>query len=95
MADRAVSGVNWCARWWAHPEAIARLYALWREWEKARVNDSMSAWWRDHLDPHLSAMSSEYGPFNRCGPDKHNSVKSLPKLPVPAEVLAQLPDAAG
>ena len=41
-------GLYWCEFWWDHPEAIFRLYAIWREWEKARAGDTMSAWARDH-----------------------------------------------
>ncbi|MFI7080925.1 DUF4913 domain-containing protein [Micromonospora sp. NPDC049903] len=98
IASGPTSGINWCPRWWAHPEAISRLYALWRAWETLRVSDpqtGMSIWWRDHLDPHLTALAAEYGPFSRCGPDKHTDTSPLPIEPAPPEVLAQLPDADG
>lgn len=96
LATGPTSGVNWCPRWWAHPEAISRLYALWRAWETLRVSDpqtGMSIWWRDHLDPHLAALTAEYGPFNRCNPTKHTEPRPLPVEPAPPEVLAHLPDA--
>ncbi|MFI7510652.1 DUF4913 domain-containing protein [Micromonospora aurantiaca] len=96
IASGPDSGLNWCPRWWAHPEAISRLYALWRAWETLRVSDpqtGMSIWWRDHLDPHLAALTAEYGPFNRCGPNKHTEPRPLPVELAPPEVLAQLPDA--
>ena len=95
VAEGATSGINWCARWWAHPEAISRLYALWRAWESLRVSDpqtGMSIWWRDHLDPHLAALTAEYGPFMRCRSDRHYDPEPLPVKPTPMEVLAQLPD---
>lgn len=95
LASGPTSGVNWCPRWWAHPEAISRLYALWRAWETLRVSDpqtGMSIWWRDHLDPHLAALGAEYGAFGRCSPDKHTEPRPLPVEPAPPEVLAQLPD---
>ena len=95
ISEGAVSGVNWCARWWAHPEALSRIYALWRAWETLRVADpatGMSTWWRDHLDPHLNTLTGEYGPFVRCTPDRHTDPKPLPVVPAPPEVLAQLPD---
>lgn len=94
-ASGPTPGINWCDRWWAHPEAISRLYALWRAWESLRVNDphtGISIWWRDHLDPHLAALTSDYGPFSRCG-TRHHDPQPLPVQPAPAEVLAQLPDA--
>ena len=31
-------GVTWCAEWWRHTEAIARLEALWRAWEHLRLD---------------------------------------------------------
>lgn len=86
------AGVYWCSSWWEHPEAISRLYALWREWEKARVEDTMSMWWIHHLDPHLAALTAEYGPFCKCDPDIHKPVETLPADRAPAEVLAQLPE---
>ncbi|WP_434740673.1 DUF4913 domain-containing protein [Micromonospora sp. SH-82] len=95
LASGPTSGMNWCPRWWAHPEALSRLYALWRAWETLRVDDpqtGMSIWWRDHLDPHLTALSAEYGPFSRCNPDKHTEPRPLPVEPAPPEVLAQFPD---
>ncbi|KAB1931893.1 DUF4913 domain-containing protein [Micromonospora sp. ALFpr18c] len=95
LASGPTSGINWCPRWWAHPEAISRLYALWRAWETLRVSDpqtGMSIWWRDHLDPHLAALAAEYGPFNRCNPTKHTEPRPLPTELAPPEVLAQLPD---
>ncbi|QKW17592.1 DUF4913 domain-containing protein [Verrucosispora sp. NA02020] len=95
LASGPTSGINWCPRWWAHPEAISRLYALWRAWETLRVSDpqtGMSIWWRDHLDPHLAALAAEYGSFSRCGPDKHTEPRPLPVEPAPPEVLAQFPD---
>ncbi len=88
--------VNWCPSWWRHPEAISRLYALWRAWETLRVGDpdtGMSIWWRDHFDSHFAVMTGEYGPFNKCSPDRgHVNTAPLPVEPAPAEVLAQLPD---
>ena len=89
-------GVNWCPSWWKHPEAISRLYALWRAWETLRVADpdtGMSIWWRDHFDSHFAVMTGEYGPFSKCSPDRgHVDTAPLPVEPAPAEVLAQLPD---
>ncbi|OJF14560.1 DUF4913 domain-containing protein [Couchioplanes caeruleus subsp. caeruleus] len=93
----AASGVNWCPEWWQHPEAISRLYALWRAWETLRAADpdtGMSIWWRDHFDPHFAVLTGEYGPFGKCSPDRgHVATTPLPLTPAPPDVLAQLPDA--
>ncbi len=55
----------------------------------------MSAWWRDHFDPHFAVLTGEYGPFGRCSADRgHVDTTPLPVEPAPREVLAQLPDFA-
>jgi hypothetical protein len=92
----AAMGMNWCPKWWSHPEAISRLYALWRAWETLRVADpdtGMSIWWRDHFEPHFGVITGEYGPFAKCSPDRgHVATTPLPVEPAPPDVLAQLPD---
>ncbi|MGC9670950.1 DUF4913 domain-containing protein [Planosporangium sp. 12N6] len=101
IAAGSGAGVFWCAKWWAHPEALSRIYALWRAWEALRVTDKalgMSVWWRDHLDPHLTQLTSEYGPFGRCQPPqegrpgRHHEPKPMPTEPMPTEVLVQFPE---
>jgi hypothetical protein len=96
VVQGAGRGVAWCPQWWRHPEAISRLYALWRAWETLRVadpNTGMSIWWRDHFDPHFAALTHELGPFGKCSPDRgHHPAGPLPVEPAPPEVLAQLPD---
>lgn len=90
VTQSSAVGVNWCASWWRHPEAISRLYALWRAWETLRVADpdtGMSIWWRDHFDSHFSVMTGEYGPFSKCSPDRGH-VDTAPLPVAPAEVLA-------
>jgi hypothetical protein len=56
---------RWDPRWWMHPEAVARLDALWRAWEHFRHDPAtgMSVWWRDHADHHMSVLLSPIGPF--------------------------------
>jgi hypothetical protein len=59
----------WCASWWAHPEAVARLTALWRAWEALRLEPAtgMSNWWTLHFDPHIRVLlDAERGPFASC-----------------------------
>ncbi|NNJ62387.1 MAG: DUF4913 domain-containing protein [Dactylosporangium sp.] len=96
IAVGAAGGLVWCDQWWAHPEAINRLGALWLAWETLRVSDpamGMSIWWRDHLDPHLGALCAEDGPFARCRPGRHTPPQPLPVEPCPLEILAKLPRA--
>lgn len=81
------SGIRWCAEWWRHEQAVARLESLWREWEVARISDEMSAWWRDHADPHLDALvDAPRSPFRQCSGQPGGHRDALKPLPVePAE----------
>jgi hypothetical protein len=61
----------WCARWWAHPEAVARLHATWLAWQElcdTRTGGltGPSTWHREHLDPMLAHLRSPQGPFASC-----------------------------
>jgi len=62
--------VAWCPKWWAHPQAVMRVSALWRAWETLRLEPGtgMSTWWTLHFDPHMRALvDAERGPFAFCG----------------------------
>lgn len=65
--------VTWCPQWWRHPEAVARLTALWLSWEQLRMEPGtgMSAWWRDHADHHLPVLLAERNVFKGCSPAGH------------------------
>lgn len=57
---------RWCAQWWDHAEAIARLTVLWNGWESARWEPAAKpGWWLD-LDHHLPLLISLDGPFRTC-----------------------------
>jgi len=58
---------RWDGRWWMHPEAVARIDALWRTWEHYRHDGAtgMSVWWRDHADHHMGVLMSPAGPFGK------------------------------
>ncbi len=68
-------GLSWDARWWRHPEVVARLTALWWAFEGARERSSedrsaMSGWWVDHCEPHLRVLlDSESGPMSGARQD--------------------------
>lgn len=60
----------WCHRWPEHPEAVARLHALWLAWQQLTVPAAgpagPSAWHRDHLGPTWLELRSPDGPFSAC-----------------------------
>lgn len=82
--------LRWCARWWMHPEAVARLDGLWKAFEALRVDPGTgtSLWWRDHADPCMAHLTSSDGPFQRCNGEDHFPVDALPCDPAPAWLLA-------
>ncbi|MEV6209566.1 DUF4913 domain-containing protein [Kitasatospora sp. NPDC051914] len=60
----------WCSRWYEHPEAVARLHALWLVWQQLTDAEAGHAgpasWHRDHLDHTLLQLRSPDGPFAAC-----------------------------
>jgi len=74
----------WCAQWWVHPEAVARLEALWLTWEAAIAHSSpyaMADWLRDYLDRLVPPLLAADGPFSSCSTAVHEAV-SRGNLPV-------------
>lgn len=87
MVRRRVNGstATWCPRWWEHPEAGARLSALWLAWEHLRHDPAlgMSTWWLHHADPHLRVlMDADMGPFAACSPKDGHTAYPFGPLPV-------------
>lgn len=76
----------WCERWHEHPEAVARLHALWLAWRQLTTSEAgltgPSTWHRDHLDPALLQLRAPDGPFAACTTDAHRPNHRL--LPSPA-----------
>lgn len=83
------SGFRWCAQWYFHTEAVARLEALWKAFEALRLDPGTGAstWWRDHADPCMAALTADTGPFTRCGPESHHAPPPLPAADPPDWLL--------
>lgn len=109
IGDVSSSGVCWCPKWWAHPEALNRIYLLWQTWEHARIGGTMPDWW-SHFDQVWTVLTADEGPFRDCRParrvgeritdpakhdghDEHG-IDLLSIDPVPDDVLSQLPEGA-
>jgi hypothetical protein len=60
----------WCNQWHEHPEAVARLHALWLAWQQLTDAEAglsgPSTWHRDHLDQALVHLRAPDGPFAAC-----------------------------
>lgn len=85
--NEITSNAPWCARWWEHPQAIARLHALWTAWQELTTPEAggwtgPSVWHRDHLDPCMAALRSPSGPFAACMTTESPQHHVLPVLPV-------------
>ena len=78
--------VRWCASWWAHPEAIIRLTALWQTWEIARLvpGTGMADWLRTNLDSLAPVLHSATGPFASCSPNTHRNQQPMQVTNPPA-----------
>lgn len=87
-ARRSTPTFRWCAQWWRHPEAIARLEALWRSWEALRTDPllGIASWYASHLDQQLPILTGAAGPFADCDPTRHFDPEQpyLPVQPAPA-----------
>jgi hypothetical protein len=89
--DQTGQGALWCPRWWGHPEARIRLYALWREWEVAWAVDALADWWTA-FDQHWTALTSETGPFTHCKSGHHQPLPALEVETMPEDMLEHFPD---
>ncbi len=86
--------VEWCARWWDHPEAVERLDALWEAWEFGRIGGGpwKSAWWLTHADRHLPRLCHpDTGPFGHCHTRHRRDTKAWTSEPTPNEAPMSAP----
>ncbi|MGW2702371.1 DUF4913 domain-containing protein [Streptomyces sp. NPDC001340] len=84
------TGRPWCRQWQEHPEAVARLHALWLAWQQLTdVQAGLtgpSTWHRDHLDPALLQLRTPDGPFGACTTSATRPHHRLLASPEPAGV---------
>ncbi|MGW1839628.1 DUF4913 domain-containing protein [Streptomyces sp. NPDC002067] len=84
----------WCPRWFEHPQAVARLHALWIAWQELTTPEAggwtgPSVWHRDHLDPCIAMLRDPSGPFAACMIKPERQQHVLPEQPY-AEPLPTL-----
>ncbi|MEV4437899.1 DUF4913 domain-containing protein [Streptomyces sp. NPDC049577] len=86
------SSAPWCPRWFEHPQAVARLHALWLAWQELTTPEAggytgPSVWARDHLDPCMAQLRHPSGPFAACmtHPERpqHALLQQPPVAPLP------------
>jgi Domain of unknown function (DUF4913) len=83
---------KWCPQWWDHAEAIARLEAARQAWiALSTAGGTGLVTYFDYLDRVvLAVLTSETGPFARCGPRQHTIERPLGHTPPPPEIYEQL-----
>ncbi|WP_435836681.1 DUF4913 domain-containing protein [Streptomyces albus] len=78
----------WCQQWAHHPEAVARLHALWLASQQYTAAEASlagpSLWRRDHLDPALLQLRAADGPFGACTTSPARPNHRLLASPAPA-----------
>ena len=80
----------WCACWWDHPEAVARLHAAYLAWLDLTGSEAElygpALWHRDYCDPMLAVLRAHDGPFAGCSISKerpaHNHLAIPPCQPL-------------
>ncbi|RJQ66273.1 DUF4913 domain-containing protein [Pseudonocardiaceae bacterium YIM PH 21723] len=73
-------GLRWCRQWWRHPDAVERFGAIYMAYKRLRTEEDatwLSVYLRDHLDPHIATLTSPYGPFYGCSPNKHSTTTQM------------------
>lgn len=75
---------TWCPSWWRHAEAVDRLTALWRAWERLRLvpDTGMDDWWQ-RADYVMGVLTDTRGPFSGCSPEGHGLAPAGLVLAVP------------
>lgn len=88
---------RWCAEWWRHVEAVSRFEALWRAWERLRLDPGfgIAVWNRDYLDVTLPILQGPTGPFWDCTPEAHVQPQPLRVMPAPPGFWDWLPPEDG
>ena len=73
-------GVQWCPRWWLHPEAAARVTALWLAWEACNRDGGTApaAWWVNYADPIMRELFEPQAAFAGCSPARSHRPANLP-----------------
>jgi hypothetical protein len=79
---------RWCAQWWDHAEAIARLEAARQAWiALSTAGGTGLVTYFDYLDRVvLAVLTSDTGPFARCNPRTHTSDRTLGHTPPPPAI---------
>ncbi|MFE9826713.1 DUF4913 domain-containing protein [Streptomyces sp. NPDC005791] len=79
----------WCAQWHEHPEAVARLHALWLAWQQFTDTEAglsgPSTWHRDHLDQTLAHLRAPDGPFAACTTNPNRPNHRVLATPAPEQ----------
>ena len=73
----------WSPKWWAHPEAVARIDTLWRRFEQLRVQEPLThleTFLRLYGDYHMRYLMDANGVFAQCAKSDYATIplRSIP-----------------
>ncbi|NQX29851.1 DUF4913 domain-containing protein [Microbacteriaceae bacterium VKM Ac-2854] len=69
----------WCPQWWAHPEAVDRLYALHQAWVKAQRTGTLISWWNYDWAIQWPTLTQPGGVLDGCSSLEHVA-PTLPEM---------------
>lgn len=84
-SPQRTSDANWSKKWWAHPEAVLRFYALWQTYEAGRISapaTHVESFLRVCSDYHMRVLMADRSVFADA---KKYDVPSIPLPAVPVE----------
>lgn len=84
-----MSRTNWSARWYKHPEVMARLETLWFTYEAQRRTGGkafLEGFLRVHCDYHMREIMRADGVFAEC------STADVPSVPLPTDPSGDEPE---
>ena len=75
LEPRLDPSFRWCPKWYDHPEAVTRLWAMFNSWRQVTAEDdadTYARWMVDVFDRQWDALTRKNGPFANCTQERHS-----------------------